>query len=231
MDITSDVAQGLVTGSHISAYASSRGPLLTPDLSTSDYLEDKHEALINIHSVISKTAKDINQLWQDSPLLPSPPSPLELPHQLFQHQPSSSLPFRSLASPSFIAGMITRDEMLYSSRPSGNEHASRPDSRPPLDNHTQRNDDVDDESSANEGYRPVERDGQITEPYSASIEEVRARGTGYYKCPHGLSCAKGGVHSDDTIRIFTRNSDFKYVALLPCWFEHVLRVSDPNVEA
>ncbi|KFA69548.1 hypothetical protein S40285_10492 [Stachybotrys chlorohalonatus IBT 40285] len=46
MDITSDVAQGLVIGGHISEYASSRGPLLTPDLSTSDYLEEKHEALV-----------------------------------------------------------------------------------------------------------------------------------------------------------------------------------------
>lgn len=121
--------------------------------------------------------------------------------------------------------------MLYSPRPSGSERASRRDSGQPLYDHIECNDDVNSENSVNEGFRPEEPNGQTTEPYSASIEEVKTRGTGNYKCSHGRSCQKGGVGSDGAIRIFTRNSDFKCVALLPClffflffFFEHLFRL-------
>jgi len=46
--------------------------------------------------------------------------------------------------------------------------------------------------------------------HGASSEELRVRGTGNYTCPQGLSCRKGGLHKDGTIRVFSRNSDFRY---------------------
>jgi hypothetical protein len=42
-----------------------------------------------------------------------------------------------------------------------------------------------------------------------SLEQLSSRGTGSYKCPYGASCTKGGLLPDKSLKIFTRNSDFK----------------------
>lgn len=43
-----------------------------------------------------------------------------------------------------------------------------------------------------------------------SMEQLKARGKGSYVCPHGISCDKGGVWSNGELRIFERNSAFRY---------------------
>ena len=46
----------------------------------------------------------------------------------------------------------------------------------------------------------------------ANNNQLMVRGKGTYTCPHGLDCRKGGVQ-DGQVRIFVRNSDFRYVCL------------------
>jgi len=43
-----------------------------------------------------------------------------------------------------------------------------------------------------------------------TIERLRTRGTGSYKCPHGVRCKKGGVDKDGKVKEFSRNCDFRY---------------------
>jgi len=43
-----------------------------------------------------------------------------------------------------------------------------------------------------------------------SAEQLKTRGTGNYTCPHGTACKKGGVQPDGQLRVFKRNSEFRY---------------------
>lgn len=44
-----------------------------------------------------------------------------------------------------------------------------------------------------------------------SLDHLKVRGSGQYTCPEGLSCKRGGV-VDGNIRVFKRNSEFRYVS-------------------
>lgn len=59
---------------------------------------------------------------------------------------------------------------------------------------------------------PAPHDGS---PEVPSIEQLRARGKGVYTCPHKERCKKGGVYPDGRIKIFSRNSEFRYVPFPP----------------
>ena len=46
------------------------------------------------------------------------------------------------------------------------------------------------------------------EDEAPSLSQLRARGSGTYTCPEGMSCKRGGV-VQGRLRIFKRNSDFR----------------------
>ena len=50
-------------------------------------------------------------------------------------------------------------------------------------------------------------------PEVPSQEKLKQRGKGSYTCPQGTKCKKGGVDKNGNLRIFTRNSEFRYVSL------------------
>jgi hypothetical protein len=52
--------------------------------------------------------------------------------------------------------------------------------------------------------------GDDREPSPPDSDQLRVRGTGEYTCHYGLSCKKGGV-KDGKLKVFVRNSDFRYV--------------------
>jgi hypothetical protein len=43
------------------------------------------------------------------------------------------------------------------------------------------------------------------------LDHLKVRGSGQYTCPEGLSCKRGGV-IDGNLRVFKRNSEFRYVS-------------------
>jgi hypothetical protein len=47
------------------------------------------------------------------------------------------------------------------------------------------------------------------------MEALRQRGKGFYSCPKGVKCDKGGVDKDGNVVIFDRNSSFAYVHACP----------------
>ncbi|KAK9772949.1 putative C2H2-type domain-containing protein [Seiridium cardinale] len=194
MAITSEIAQHLVKGNHIIKYTSDRKSLLEPDLSTADYLDDKHDALKKINASIRKTKDTIAEVWAGSP---SPPPPRRsfrstpTNHSPYQTR-SSVLPTRNLESDPLAAGP-SQDPTASTYSPLASEDTMSPEG----------------DSSRYEDSVGSGDDSYANQAHSASIEEVSARGRGTYKCPHGKSCKKGGLRKDGRIRIFALNSEYK----------------------
>jgi hypothetical protein len=63
----------------------------------------------------------------------------------------------------------------------------------------------------------VDGDAQSPDPIEIAhrwLESLESRGSGEYTCPFHAACTKGGVRRDGRMIVFTRNSDFRYIAPL-----------------
>jgi hypothetical protein len=47
------------------------------------------------------------------------------------------------------------------------------------------------------------------------LDRLKSRGKGIYSCTQGMDCKKGGVENGK-VKVFSRNSDFRYVAFFVC---------------
>lgn len=66
-------------------------------------------------------------------------------------------------------------------------------------------------SSTGDSHGSLENDDDDEQQtgYGSLLELLSSRGTGSYQCPHGTGCTKGGRLPGGSIKVFTRNSDFK----------------------
>lgn len=55
----------------------------------------------------------------------------------------------------------------------------------------------------------VDQVPKVVEYESPTLEQLSTRGSGSYVCALGKNCKRGGLHSDGSIRVFTRNSEYK----------------------
>jgi hypothetical protein len=71
-----------------------------------------------------------------------------------------------------------------------------------------------DENAKKPGIEDTSSQGQDCYQNDASevpsLDRLKSRGKGNYICPQGMNCKKGGAENG-TMKIFTRNSDFRYV--------------------
>ncbi|KAH8590663.1 hypothetical protein B0O99DRAFT_691441 [Bisporella sp. PMI_857] len=186
LDVLSELAQVAVHGNYIREYSNNRRSSLEqePDLHTADYLDDKHEGLRQVTSKLRNTSTYVKNIWENTPPVPVP-------------------------VPRFHSGAATPQE--YTADPSKSYMASR---------HSTVSEGCGRESGTVEYQQPESSEhnyGQNEDspgmdeesPEVPFIEQLRARGKGVYKCPHKENCRKGGVLPDGTIRIFSRNSEFR----------------------
>ena len=170
-----------------------------PDLTTTAYLDEKDRVLKEIAAQIQSAAQSCQNLWMLSPAPPSPP------------QPGPEL-MRNAGTDTGTASSHegAPDSFVASASPETN--TSEPNAR--LNNVQSAADHLQAQNSSTSPPDDTpETDAQDEEVQTDAISLSRGlkhRGQGQHVCPHGASCTKGGTNEDGSLRVFLRNSAFRY---------------------